>query len=111
MAELDVTAVLQSMSAAAAGVLEGKWPGVKSFAAAEFQKIAQTIVTIGNGVAAGTITPDQAPILLDSQKNASLAVLAAVKGMSAIAAEQAVNAALGAAKGAVNTFVGFSLLA
>jgi hypothetical protein len=110
MADFDVGAVLASMSAAAAGVLQKKWPGVRSFAETEFQKIAQTIVTIGQGVAAGTITWDQAPILLDSQKNASLAVLAAVQGMSDVAAEQAVNAAIGAVKTAINTFVGFPLV-
>ena len=110
MAEFDVGAVLKSMSTAAAGVLQNKWPGIQSFATAEFEKIAQTVVSIGEGVAAGTITQDQAPILLDMQKNASQAVLAALQGMSIIAAEQAVNAAIGAVKGAINTFVGFPLV-
>jgi hypothetical protein len=111
MPGFDVDAVLKSMAAAAAGVLQTKWPKVKTFAETEFEKIAQTVVSIGDGIAAGTITKEQAPILLDMQKNASRAVLAAVEGMTLVAAEQAVNAALGAVKTAVNTFVGFPLLA
>ena len=110
MPQFDVGAVVKSMAAAAEGVLQNKWPEVRSFATTEFQKIAQTVVSIGEGVAAGTISKEQAPILLDMQKNASRAVLAAVEGMSLIAAEQAVNAALGAVKQAINTFVGFPLV-
>jgi hypothetical protein len=107
---LDIGALLESMGTAAAQVLQSKWPGVRSFATSEFQKIAQTIVSIGEGVASGEITKDQAPILLDMQKNASRAVLAAVEGMTLIAAEQAINAALAAVKGPINAFVGFALL-
>jgi hypothetical protein len=107
---LDIAALLESMGTAAAGVLQNKWPSVRSFATSEFQKIAQTVVSIGEGVASGEITKDQAPILLDMQKNASRAVLAAVEGMTLIAAEQAINAAFAAVKGPINAFVGFALL-
>ncbi len=110
MADLDIPALLASMGAAAEGVLTSKWTTVKSFATTEFQKIAQTIVSIGEGTASGEITQDQAALLLDMQRNASRAVLASVEGMALLAAEQAVNAALKAVSGAVNTFVGFALL-
>ncbi len=108
---LDIGALLQAMSTAAAGVLQSKWPAVKSFATTEFQKIAQTIASIGAQVASGEITTDQAAILLDMQQNASRAVLASIEGMTLIAAEQAVNAALAAIKGVVNSAVGFVLIA
>ena len=111
MADFDVDAVLKSMAAAAAAVLKKQWPQVETFAKTEFEKIAQTVVSIGEGVAAKTITQDQAPILLDMQKNASRAVLAAAEGMTLVAAEQAINAAIGAVKTAINTFVGFPLVA
>jgi len=99
------------MATAAAGVLGSKWPGVRSFATTEFQKIAQTVASIGTQVASGEISTDQAAILLDMQENASRAVLASLEGMTLIAAEQAINAALAAVKGVVNTFVGFALIA
>jgi len=111
MADFDVAAVLKSMAGAAAGVLQNKWPKVRTFAETEFEKIAQTVVSIGEGMAAGTITKEQAPILLDMQENASRAVLAAVEGMTLVAAEEAINAAIGAVKTAINTFVGFPLAA
>ena len=62
MAEFDVDTALKSMVAAAAAVLQKKWPQVESFAKTEFEKIAETVVSIGEGMAAGTITQDQAPI-------------------------------------------------
>jgi len=110
MAGLDVGSLLETMTAAAAGVLQAKWPAVRSFATTEFQKIAQSIADIGEGVASGQITTDQAPILLDTQKQASLAVIAAAEGMGMIAAEQAVNQAFAAIKGVVNTAIGFPLI-
>jgi len=111
MAELDIGALLQAMGLAAEGVLQNKWPQVKSFATTEFQKIAQTVVSIGEGLASGEITQEQAPLLLDMQKNASRAVIAAVEGMTLIAAEQALNAALSAGKAIINNFVGLALIA
>ena len=111
MAGLDVGALLRAMGLAAEGVLQNKWPQVKSFATTEFQKIAQTVTAIGEGLASGEITQDQAPLLLDMQKNASRAVIAAVEGMTLIFAEQALNAALSAGKTIINNFVGFALIA
>jgi hypothetical protein len=107
---LDIPELLASMGEAAGGVLKNKWPGVRSFATLEFQKIAQTVAMIGEGVADGEITRDQATILLNMQKTASRAVIASSEGMGLIAAEQAINAALAAVKGPINAFVGFALL-
>jgi hypothetical protein len=45
------------------------------------------------------------------QQNASRAVIASLEGMTLIAAEQAVNAALAAIKGVVNSALGFALIA
>jgi len=107
----DIQSIVAQMLAAAANVLQSKFPAIKSFATTEFQKIAQTIVSIGEQVASGEITQDQAALLLDMQENASRAVLAASEGMTLILAEQAINAALGVIKGIVNTTVGFTLIA
>jgi hypothetical protein len=111
MPGLDIATLLESMGTAAAGVLQSKWPAVRSFATTEFQKIAQTITSIGAQVASGEITTDEAAILLDMQQNASRAVIASLEGMTLIAAEQAVNAALAAIKGVVNSALGFALIA
>lgn len=42
-------------------------------------------------------------------KNTTTAVLAGIEGMSLLLAEQAVNAAINAVKGAVNTAAGFTI--
>lgn len=112
MADLDISALVESMLAAAAGVLKNKGPAVATFAQTEFQKIAQTVASIAGQLASipPEITQDQAVILLDMQENASLAVIASAEGMALIVAEQAINAALGAVKDVVNAFVHFPLI-
>jgi hypothetical protein len=76
---------------------------VETFAQMELQKIATTVVSIQAGVATETMTPAEAQVLLDMQKNATRTVLLASEGMSALAAEQAINAALDVAKMALNS--------
>lgn len=110
MPPLDIAQTLKDMASAASGVLKNKWPDAKSFAETEFQKIAQTIVSIGEQRAAGTINNQQAELLLDMQKNASRAVLLTIEGLGILAVEEAINAALGAVSKAVNTAVGFVLI-
>jgi len=107
---LDVGQLVSQMLAAAAGPLKTGGPKVLSYAQTEFQKIAQTIASIEAGVLAGTMTPQEGALLLDMQKNATRAVLAAVEGMSLIVAEQAINAALNVVKTAVNTALRFTLI-
>jgi hypothetical protein len=52
----------------------------------------------------------RAKLLLDMQKNASSSVLQTVKGLSLLAAEQAINAALNVLRSSVNTAIGIALL-
>ena len=54
MADLDISALVESMTAAAAGVLEHKGPAVATFAETEFQKIAQTVASIAGQLASHT---------------------------------------------------------
>jgi hypothetical protein len=55
---------------------------------------------------AGTMTSaEEAQVLLDMQKHATRAVLLASEGMSALAAEQAINAALDVAKATLNAAI------
>ena len=62
------------------------------------------------GVAAGEITEDEAKILLNQQRVATSAVLTAAKGMTAVAVQSAVDAALGVVRDFVNGKVGFALI-
>lgn len=110
MPDLNINQLVKDMLAAAATVLKKKWGDAKPFAQLEFQKIAHTIVLIGEMRASGEINDKHALLLLDMQKNASRSVLLTIEGLGILAAEQAINAALAAVSKTVNTAVGFTLL-
>ncbi len=107
---LDVDSLATPMLNAALPLLKQDASDAESFAKTEFTKLAQTLVSIEAQLAAGQITQDQASLLLDMQKNASRAVLLALKGMALVAAQNAINAALGAIGGIVNKALGFALI-
>ena len=58
----------------------------------------------------GQINPQQAELLFDMQKSASRSVLLTVKGLSLLAAQEAINAALAVVRTVVNTAVKFPLI-
>jgi len=87
-----------------------RFADVKQFAKAESEKLAITLRMIIEGQAAGTITKTEARILLNQQKLAASGVFTAVEGMTAAAAQAAINAALKVVKDFVNGKIGFALL-
>jgi hypothetical protein len=102
--------MLKQMLAAAAVPLKKQYPGAKDYLQSELKKIAESIVFIENQLALGKMTPDEARLQLDIQRNASRTVLLTMEGLGVLAAEAAINAALGVVKDTVNTAVGFALL-
>ncbi|HKB62806.1 MAG TPA: hypothetical protein VKD03_08045 [Burkholderiales bacterium] len=108
---LDVENLASQMLGAALPILEQHAQDAESFAETEFTKIAQTIVSIGEQLAAGQIDQQQAGLLLDMQTHASRNVLLTLKGLALVAAEAAINAALDVVKTAVNTALKFALIA
>jgi len=108
---LDVGTLASQMLAAALPVLKEGAQDAESFAKTEFTKIAQTIVSIGEQLAAGQINKQQAGLLLDMQTSASRNVFLTLEGLALLAVEEAINAALGVVKTAVNTALGFALIA
>lgn len=107
---LKVSSLVKDMLAAAKGEVAEKWPDVKIYAAAEARKLAQTLVMIQQLRVAGQITQKQAEILLDMQKQTSRVVLLTIEGLSLLAAEAAVNAAVKAIRDTVNDAVGWRLV-
>ncbi len=108
---LDVGTLASQMLGAALPILKKDAQDAESFAKTEFTKIAQTIVSIGEQVASGQINQQQAGLLLDMQTSASRNVLLTLQGLALLAVEEAINAALAVVKTAVNTAVGFALIA
>src|SRR5262245_22224421 len=107
---IDWTDVGAGMLAAAKGVLGRKWPKVKDFAEVELKKLVDTLQMIERLFLSGTISQDEAELHLQIQKNAARTVLLTIQGLGILAAEEAVNAALGVLKAPVNTALGFKLL-
>ncbi len=107
---IDVKALGRDMGKAAATSLKGNGREATEFAKSEARKLADTLELIAKGVARGEISPERAELLLSMQRHASKSVLLAIEGIGILAAERAVNAALGVARDAVNRAVGFPLV-
>ena len=107
---LDVNLILNQMLGAAKTSFASKWPKAQDLATTSFKALAQNIVDIERMHLAGTITNEQADLLIDMQKHTAKIVLQAVKGLTKLAVEAAINAALDVIKDTVNTAIGFSLL-
>lgn len=110
MATLDIAQIFSSMLTAARDSLGQKWPKVKDFAEAEFEKLARTLVQIETLKVTGQITEAEASVLLQMQKNTARTVMLTLEGMSLLLVEGAINAALAVVKDTVNGAVGFALL-
>jgi hypothetical protein len=109
--DFDIEKLGSDMLTAALPLLGKAGQDAGSFAKAEFAKIATTIASIGEDLAAKRINLQQAELLLDMQTLASRNVLLTVEGIGLLAAEGAINAALAVIKKAVNAAVGVALIA
>lgn len=107
---LDVEGLAKAMLGAAKGKLKKQWPVIKEYAAAEARKTAETLALIERLRLTGEISTKEAKLLLDMQRNSAKAVLLTVEGLGLLAAESAINAAVGAVRMTVNRAVGFALI-
>lgn len=87
-----------------------KFASVRLFVKAESEKLAVTLRMIIEGSTSGDISKNEAKLLLNQQKLAASAVFTSAEGMTAAAAQAAINAALKVVKDFVNGKIGFSLL-
>jgi replicative superfamily II helicase len=110
MPNIDVGKLAEEMLQAAHGKLRAHWRDVRPFAETEMKKLAETALLIQLGQADGSVTKEQAEILLAMQANASQAVLTAIETVGMIAAQDAINAAIGVLKDAVNKAAGIAFL-
>jgi hypothetical protein len=110
MTNIDAEKLAADMLAAVKGKLSPHWNAVAPFAQSEMEKLAVTAAQIRVGQAAGSLTKEQAEILLSMQANASQAVLTADETVGMIAAQDAINAAIDVLKTAVNKAIGFAFL-
>ena len=109
MSAIDVNAVGSEAAKKIIEILTGAGKDVVSYAQAEAKKLAISAAEIAEMRLSGEITEEEAKLHLHIQKNASSAVLMAIKGISKIAVEQAINAALNVIGTAVKTATGLPL--
>jgi hypothetical protein len=109
-AALPVGPLVESMVAAARASLGRDWSKARAFAEPQFDNLARSLVSIGELTLEGTITAQEAAALLEIHKNTTRIVLLTVRGIGLLAAENAINAALGAVRDRVNRAIGFALL-
>jgi hypothetical protein len=110
MAQIDPKDLAAQMAKAAADVLKREWAKARTYAEPAFERLAATAVEIEASKLAGKITEDDARIMMKMHKNSFDTVVLTLKDEGVIAAEQAINAALGVAAGIVNTALGWHLL-
>lgn len=107
---IHVDDILKQMLAAAKTELGKHWPAIKDLATSQFKQLAQNAADIEMMKAKGTITKEQAKLLLDMQKNTLKTILLAQEGLGLLATEAAINAAIDVVSGTINKAIGWTIL-
>jgi hypothetical protein len=110
MMALDLIALSNNMLSAAKEVLIESWDDIQPLAEANFLVLAEGITNIEQKFLQGDISEEKAKKLLRMKKNSLEIAMLTVEGLSLIAVEQAINAALNIAKDAVNSAINFTLI-
>ena len=107
---LDIRELSSTMLEAAGGVLGDRLPDVLDVTLPELESIAGNLVRIEKLRIEGPISESQAQRQVRMQQRTAQSVLLTKTGLSALAVEEAINAALEAVAGTVNSAVGFKVL-
>lgn len=107
---LDIESTVELMLKAAAGPLQKYWKTAEPFAKQEFMKIAQMVEQIGIDRATQTITQADVIDELQGVKDAFACAMDTQIGLAKIAAEDAINAALGAVSSIINGYLGLKVI-
>ena len=106
----DVDAVVKTMLQAAAGPLQKYWKTAEPAAKGEFTKIAQLVQQIGIDRMTQTITKEDAADRIAMTREAAKCAIDTQIGLATIAAEDAINAALGSVSGIINGYLGLMVI-
>jgi len=109
MNEQEIKQVADTIVAAMQGALGDKWQEAALFAESEAAKFADGMAEIALWQTTGKITKEQGKVLRRMRERSIKMVLTALEGISLVMAERAVNAAIKAVGGMVNTMIGWKL--
>ncbi len=107
---LKVSDILKPMMDAAKNSFSEDWPRVKDYANPEIKQLAESLVTITKLITSAKVNKQQGKALLQIHRNTAQMVMLTIEGLGIIAVEDAINAALKAAKDAVNAAAGLAIL-
>lgn len=107
---LDVDAIAGDMIAAAKVVVDDRWPATREYFESESRMYAQRLASVTRMYGEGLISASRAREHVAFQNEAWETTLLAVKGLSQLMVEQALNAALDVIRDTVNKAIGFALL-
>ena len=107
---LDLIELATNMASAAKEVLTESWDDIQPLAEANFFLLAEGITNIEEKILLGDISEEKAKKLLRMKKNTLEIALLTIEGLSLIAVEQTINAALNVVKDAVNSALNFTLI-
>lgn len=110
MPDLNWNKLVQDMLGAAKPILEKHYKEAEPYAQAEFKKIGEAVTLIIELKAVGKIDEKRAALHLKMQSISAKNVLLAIEGIGLVAAEEAINAALGVIKKTVNGAVGWTII-
>jgi hypothetical protein len=106
MADLDWNDLVKKMLGAAKPILLQHYNEAEPYAESEFKKIGEAVTTIIKLKALGKITEKKAMLHMQMQALAAQNVLLTVEGIGIVTAQEAINAALGVIRDAVNAALG-----
>ena len=118
---------LDAMLQAAGGAAKGHWEALRGYAEVEFKRLSETALGLEADYVADMVAAQLAndpveraemekrakrrtELAFDSLKLAAEGVVIAARADAKIAAQDAVNAAIGVLRGAINTSLGVALL-
>jgi hypothetical protein len=107
---LNFDRLLNEMIDAAKQSLGKHWEGIKDTAIISFKTLTLNLVEIEKMRVSKSITEEKARLLVGMQKDAVKIALATEKGLSLLAAEAALNAAIDVVRETVNKAIGFAIL-
>jgi len=103
----DIVAIMLTQARQTAG---NAWNTAGPVIESEFKNFGQQLAQIGAGLATGELTQDDAKDFIAAIRNNMVGAIALAVNVAQAAVQQIVNAALTAAKDAINAFVKFPLI-
>lgn len=111
MADLNYKSIAKDMIAAMETVVKDHISDIRELAEDELEDFAKRSVILTKKVRDGKLNKRQAEAILRIRRNAVETVLISIAGISVVAAQDAINAALGVLKGAIGSLIpGISII-